>query len=400
VMGVDPPMKLSPAALKRGEEVYTYAFSKGDVAFKELLEHPNPDVQALVSARLGVKSTLEETRTLRFIAMAGRGPMPVPIRPNAAHTGRAGGEEGINMQNLPRGGALRKSLAAPPGHTVVTCDSAQIEARVVAYLAGQTDLVQDFRDRKDIYSLFASDIYGTPIDRKLKETGPDGSEFFPFEVEGRVGKEGILGLGFGMGHEKFQTRLKTQAKVDMDLERCNDIVELYRAKYDKIKGFWGSCKTMLNNMIRGYDGTIGVGLELNYEPGRVWLPNGMSVQYPELKREKKGFSYRIKKGRAWETVYIYGVKVTENLVQALARVIVFDQMIVIDRLLRERMAERGGLYQLVRTVHDEVVAIVPIDDVVWAKQMMLGVMSTPPAWALDLPVAAEVGSGTSYGAAK
>ncbi len=399
-VGVEPPMKLSPAALKRGEEVMTYAFSKGDVAFKALLEHPNPDVQALVSARLGVKSTLEETRTLRFIDMAARGPMPVPLRYYGAHTGRASGEEGFNMQNLPRGGALRKSLAAPPGHMVVTCDSAQIEARVVAYLAGQTDLVQDFRDKKDIYSLFASDIYGTKVDRKLKEIGPDGKEFYPFELEGRVGKEGILGLGFGMGHEKFQTRLKVAAKVDMPLEKCNDIVELYRAKYDKIRAFWGSCKTMLDNMIRGYDGEVGVGMQLKYEPGKVWLPNGMSVQYPELRREKKGFSYRAKKGRTWETVYIYGGKVTENLVQAVARVIVFEQMVVVDRLLRERMAERGGLYQLVLTVHDEVVAIVPEDDVEWATKMMLDVMFTPPAWAPDLPIAAEAESGRSYGDAK
>jgi DNA polymerase len=96
--GVEPPMKVSPTT---GKE--TYAFAKGDEDFVALLEHDNENVQTLMAARLGNKSTIEETRTQRFIDIAKRGPLPVPIRYYAAHTGRWGGSDKINLQNLHHG---------------------------------------------------------------------------------------------------------------------------------------------------------------------------------------------------------------------------------------------------------------------------------------------------------
>ncbi len=96
--GVEPPMKISPTT---GKE--TYAFAKSDEAFKELQEHENPTVQALVAARLGVRSTIEETRTQRFIDIANRGTLPIPLRYYAAHTGRWGGclvaDTGVTVYN-------------------------------------------------------------------------------------------------------------------------------------------------------------------------------------------------------------------------------------------------------------------------------------------------------------
>lgn len=100
--GVEPPMKISPTTGKR-----TYAFSKTDEGFKALLEHENIMVQSFVAARLGVKSTLEETRTERFIRIAERGPLPVPLRYYAAHTGRWGGclvdDSEVTVYNLEYG---------------------------------------------------------------------------------------------------------------------------------------------------------------------------------------------------------------------------------------------------------------------------------------------------------
>jgi DNA polymerase I-like protein with 3'-5' exonuclease and polymerase domains len=124
-----------------------YAFGKTDYEFKALLEHEDPRVQAVVSARLGIKSTLEETRTISFLGIADRGALPIMLNYYGAHTGRASGGDKMNLQNLPRGGTLRKSIKAPEGHVVIAVDSAQIEARVVAWLAGQDDLVEDFRKR-------------------------------------------------------------------------------------------------------------------------------------------------------------------------------------------------------------------------------------------------------------
>ena len=153
-LGVEPPTKIS---LTTGKE--TYAFAKNDEGFKALLEHPDPRAQAVVAARLGVKSTLAETRTERFIGIAGRGTLPVPLRYYAAHTGRWGGDDKINMQNLGRGSPLKYAMLAPDGYLFCDSDSSQIEARTLAWLAGQYDLVQAFENGEDVYKIMAARIY-------------------------------------------------------------------------------------------------------------------------------------------------------------------------------------------------------------------------------------------------
>ena len=156
-MDVVVPRKIS---LRTGKE--TWAFAKSDEGFKELLDHPNPLVQAVCAARIGVKSTQEETRTERFLAIARRGKLPVPLRYYAAHTGRWGGDEKINLQNLKRDSKLKHAIMAPEGYMVIDSDSSQIEARTVAWLAGQDDLVRAFENGEDVYKIMASAIYGKP----------------------------------------------------------------------------------------------------------------------------------------------------------------------------------------------------------------------------------------------
>jgi DNA polymerase len=188
---VEPPMKISLATKKE-----TYAFSKTDEAFKALLEHENTAVQALVAARLGTKSTIEESRTERFIGIARRGAMPVPLRYYAAHTGRWGGDDKLNLQNLPRNSTLKKAILAPAGYMMIDSDSSQIEARTLAWLAGQDDLVEAFDKGEDVYKIMASAIYGRPVAEITKD-------------ERFVGKTTILGAGYGMGAAKFQTQEPT-----------------------------------------------------------------------------------------------------------------------------------------------------------------------------------------------
>jgi DNA polymerase I-like protein with 3'-5' exonuclease and polymerase domains len=178
--GVSPPMKISATTGKQA-----FAFAKTDPGMKALLEHPDDRVQAVVAARMGVKSTLEETRTQRFIDMAQRNPLfPVPLRYSAARTHRLGGTDGINLQNLPARGAqankLKKCIEAPLGHVIIDCDSSNIEARMLAWLAGQDDLVQDFANGVDVYCKMASKIFGRPITKADK-------------VERFVGKTVVLG---------------------------------------------------------------------------------------------------------------------------------------------------------------------------------------------------------------
>ncbi len=391
-LNVTPPTKISPATKKEA-----YAFAKTDQAFKALLEHDDPRVQAVVSARLGVKSTLEETRTESFLAMSQRGALPIMLNYYGAHTGRASGGDKVNLQNLPRGGALRKSIAAPHGHKIIACDSAQIEARVVAWFAGQKDLLQAFRDKEDIYSKFATQVYGRPINRKRKEI-VDGKETYPDFVEGFVGKTCILGLGYGMGKDKFKDTLKigqAGVSVDMPAEDCERVVTLYRQTYNKIAALWKEGQAALDAMSKGFTYELGA-CNLLCDSEGIHLPNDMILRYANLRKDSEG-QY------VYDTRYgpnkIYGGKVIENVVQALARIVVFDQMAKIDQALR-KLDTPDERYRVVLTVHDEVVCVVPDHYEAECKSMMLEIMSSAPKWCSDLPVACEAESGLNYAECK
>jgi DNA polymerase len=384
-MGVEPPMKTSPTTGKQ-----TYAFAKNDTAFTALLEHPKAAVRTVVEARLGTKSTIEETRTKRFLEISERGPLPIMLNYYGAHTGRFSGGDKVNLQNLPRGGQLRKALAAPDGHMIVACDSSQIEARLVAYLAGQDDLVQSFREGRDVYSEFATDVYQRPVTKADK-------------VERHVGKTCILGLGYGMGPSKFQHSLATGfISVKVDESEAQKIVRLYRNKYHRIQAFWNRCNHTLNGLVAGESGDM---CDLiGYDSEGIILPNGLRIRYPALRRSAHGFEYindarvyrkfiraRVIGDEAPELTWIkiYGGKVVENITQAVARIVVAEQM-----------AKIGRRYPVALQVHDEVVCVVPEEQADACKDYMVKVMSTPPKWAPDLPVACEADVGHNYGDAK
>jgi len=174
--GVVPPTKISA---RTGEEAW--AFAKADKNFMALLQHETPEVQTLMAARLGLKSTLEETRTQRFIDMSEReGSFPVPLRYYAAHTGRWGGDDKINLQNLPRNAEIKKCILAPAGYVLIDSDSSQIEARTLAWLAEQYDLVDAFERGDDVYKMMAAALYGKAEEEITKQ-------------ERFVGKTTILG---------------------------------------------------------------------------------------------------------------------------------------------------------------------------------------------------------------
>lgn len=391
-MGVEPPTKIS---LRTGKE--SYAFGKTDPEFKKLLDHEDERVQAVVSARLGVKSTLEETRTSSFLGIAERGALPILLNYYGAHTGRASGGDKINLQNLPRGGELRKSMRAPKKHKLVASDSAQIEARVVAWFAGESGLVEAFRNKVDIYSEFASDVYQRPINRKRVEV-VDGKETLPDFVEGFVGKTCILGLGYGMGKDKFKATLKigqAGVSVDMPLSDAERVVNLYRQKYPMIVALWKQGQEALEAMTKGYEYDLGVGIKLKCKDNKIYLPNGMFVNYPNLRKSGNEYLYDARYGAN----KIYGGKVIENVVQALARIIVFDQMAKIDQAFRKKDT-KANRFKVVLTVHDEVVACVPEPAVGKCIEFMEKAMAVPPSWCSDLPIACEAAYGDSYGDCK
>jgi DNA polymerase I-like protein with 3'-5' exonuclease and polymerase domains len=386
-LGVDVPMKTSPATGKA-----TFAFGKTDKAFTDLLDHPDERVSAVVAARLGVKSTLEETRTASLIGVAERGPLPIMLNYYGAHTGRFSGGDKMNLQNLPRGGTLRRALCAPEGKVLVASDSSQIEARIVAWVAGQEHLLQSFREGRDVYSEFATDVYGRKITKADK-------------LERHVGKTAVLGLGYGMGAPKFRATLALGAggiKVEMDESEAKRIVQAYRSKYPMIPQLWNRCGWALTQMAMGKTGEIKP--YLPFEPEHIGLPNGLQINYPLLQTADGGFKYcgdaraffEAAKARVlgapiqtikWQ--YIYGGKVVENIVQALARIVVAEQMVTI-----------GQRYKTVLQVHDEIVIMVDEHEAEEALEFVQQVMKTPPAWAPDLPVNCEAHVGINYGEVK
>ena len=386
-LGVEPPTKTS---LKTGKEAW--AFSKTDKGFTDLLEHPDERVQSAVSARLGVKSTLEETRTENLIGVAGRGRLPIMLNYYGAHTGRFSGGDKLNLQNLPSRGntTIRRALKAPEGRVLISCDSSQIEARTVAWVAGQEDLLVAFRDKRDVYSEFASEVYGRTVTKADK-------------IERFVGKTCVLGLGYGMGAEKFRRTLEIGQggiSVVIDLNEAARIVKLYRQKNWKIVQFWQKCGNALKDML--YGGGNELHPQVRYDREGIILPNGFRVLYPALRETANGFMYisdartyqkalreRVLSGAppddiAWTR--LYGGKVTENIVQALAAIVI-----------REQMAAAGLHFKVAFQVHDEIIVAVPEDNALADQAKLEALMSAAPKWAPDLPVACESGMAANYG---
>jgi DNA polymerase I-like protein with 3'-5' exonuclease and polymerase domains len=373
-LGVEPPKKISARTSKE-----TWAFAKTDEGFKELLSHPDPRVQTLVGARLGTKTTLEESRTQRFIDIALRGSLPVPIKYYAAHTGRWGGDDKINLQNLPSRGAnagrLKAAITAPKGYVIIDCDSSQIEARTVAWLAGQQDLVDAFAKGEDVYKIMASAIYNVPVEEVTKE-------------QRFVGKTTILGAGYGMGAAKFQMQLKTFG-VDTDIDECKRIIDVYRSTYPSIPALWRQGQKCVESVLTNKAADFGVVDAVLFDPREYGfqLPSGLWQRYEGLKKVedsegKAQYEYWTRRG----AVKIYGGKVVENICQAVARCVIAEQML--------RISKR---YKVVLTVHDAIACIAPEAEADEAQKYVEDCMRWRPSWATTLPLNCESGMGKSYG---
>jgi DNA polymerase len=373
-LNVPIPMKISKTTGKEAP-----ALAKTDEGFIALQDHEKPIVQQLCAVRLGTKSTIEESRIERFIGVGSRnrGYIPVPLRYYGAHTGRWSGLDSINFQNLPSRDKVKKtlknSIVAPKGHILINSDSSQIEARILAWLSAQDDLVELFRKGEDVYSVFASTVY----DRPISKADP---------VERFVGKTCILGLGYGTGSVKLQQTLSLGGAV-LTVEECKRIVDLYRSKNDKVVALWRQCDTILQQMLNRYGNAdiVGTCKELWSQPvyQQIRLPNNLHLRYPNLRIDDESkIVYDSRRG----AVSIWGGALTENIVQALARLVVSHQMI--------RIAEQ---YRPALTVHDSIVCCVPENECEKALAFIGQVMSSSPDWAKGLPVACETKYGYSYG---
>jgi DNA polymerase len=373
-LGIDVPIKISATTGKP-----TYALAKNDEGFIALTEHEDLFIQQLCAVRLGTKSTIEESRVARFIDIGARnrGRLPIPLKYYGAHTGRWAGSDKVNFQNLPsrdkKKKALKNAIMAAPDHVVVNCDSSQIEARVLAWWAGQDDVVTQFANGEDVYSIFASKIYNRPISK----ANP---------IERFVGKTCILGLGYGTGAEKLRHTLKTQPPgADLPIEQCKDIVQVYRSANYRIPELWQECDIALKVMMSGkFEPFYLSGHKcVQVTPEGIRLPNGLYIRYPGLRYNDEGkIVYDSRKG----PVYIWGGTVVENVVQALARIAVGEQLLAIN-----------PTYPVTLTVHDAGVWAILKSHIESASKFIIEKMSAAPDWAPGLPVACELKYAERYG---
>lgn len=369
-IGIKPPMKTSPTT---GERIP--AFGKSDKGWHRLMaEHP--ELSHLWAGRMIVKSRIKETRAQRFLDAAGADDyLSVPLRYYAAHTGRFGGTEKLNMQNLPRGDELRKCLMAPPGHLLYVADLSNIEARMLAWFAGQDELVEQFRRGDDIYSNFATKIYGRPINKR-----DDPTERF-------VGKTAILGLGYGMGAAKFKLTLESGAMgpaMQIAETEAMNVVNTYRTSYERIPMLWSRLQELLVKST--HPATRGETYRcITVGDKSLHLPNGMSLRYEDLTINRDGsLNYKFRKAR--ETTW--GGRIAENVIQALARIVITDAMLRLDKNYSDM--------DVVLTVHDEVIVVAPEDNPDARMDTIIKELCVPPQWASSLPLDAEGGYDKVY----
>lgn len=442
-LGVEPPLKESAAKTKTKREklqlaadagrpgaaeelenmqpVMTYAFSKTDVDFVLMQDHPDPRVALLVRTRLQLNSSIDRSRAetlLKFARM--HKPLPIMLGAWLAHTGRysagASADAGtktdkLQFQNLskrdPSKRKLRQAIKVPKGKVVVACDSSQIEARGLAFVANEVGLLTQFREGRDPYSELAETIFGVPW-QDIKAGAKSGDK--TMKMYRNTGKTGILSCGYGVGHHKYSNTLLRQGiHLHEDLDRHHELARyahgIYRAAHPNIVAFWKTAENVLEAMLRGESGTFGgpnndiysfgimpVGPRTDLCVPSVRFPSGYILRYPGLRAERNDrgkwqFVYDTYKGASKIPTHIYGGAFTNNLVQGLS----FVDVIMYQGC---RMDEAG--IKLACNIHDAWASVVPEEQGDYVKQQMLHYMSMVPPALNGLPVACEAEIGTTF----
>jgi DNA polymerase len=370
-LGVEVPMKLN------SKGVQAFAFAKTDEGFKALAEHDDPRVQAVVAARLGTKSTLEETRTERFIAIAERpnrkNLLPVPLLYYGARTGRWAATDKINLQNIPRKSKLKSSIVAPEGHVIIGADLSAIELRMGLAFAGQLDKMDMLGAGVDLYKDFASTIYNISMGEV-----DDAKRF--------MGKTSVLSLLYGTGHNKLRNQVKMMSGVDIGEEEAKRIVEIYRSEYTSVVAAWREGDKVLDAVASNSFITMGRDalIQVHGSQGAL-LPSGLYMRYPDLTRERVGdrFEWSVMKNKR-ERDKLYGSKIYQGLTQALARCIIAEAMLRVDKQ-----------YRIGLTIHDALYVIAPEDEADEALRFIITQLRKAPDWMPDIPLDAEGGFGRS-----
>lgn len=370
-LNVEVPMKVSTSTGKP-----TFALAKTDRGMTDLLEHPNQLVADLAEVRLGTKSTINESRALRMLEMGERGPACVYLNYSGANqTHRLSGGDKMNWQNFPsRDGKarLRRSIVAPRGTKIVAVDSSNIELRINMVLAGQRDAVAALRNNEDLYCGFASRYYGRTITKADK-------------TERNFGKASLLGLGYGMGPDKFQFAAQAMYGVTLSPLESQRGVKMYRDTYTHVPRWWWAWDAAIPEMAAGRKAAMHE-IGIYYADGCIHLEGGfLPLRYPDLREISGEWSIKNRNGRS----EVYGAKLVENLTQWIARNIVMEQTV--------KIAKR---YPVVLSVHDEIVFLCRDGEESDALAWAIEIMSESPEWFPQVPLSAEGSAALTYGDCK
>lgn len=377
---------LSPT--KRNPQNLKWPLAKDADQFLQLqIDHPEHD--AVWKARLNMASNIELTRTERVLRHSEQCPMnpgshiAVAILPyGAGATLRFSGGNKSNFQNMGRDSEIRRSLMAQFGYKICVHDQSAIEARMIAWWSQEPRPLEIFAEDGDVYADFASTVYGEPVDKSSKPQ------------ERFVGKVSVLSLCYGVGAVKLRRTLALGSmgpSVMLGEQQCQQIVSTYRRSHPHIVARWREADKVLTLMmsLKAADAMPWAGLTVR--KGSIELPNGMLLMYPKIHRvydeETGDSSVQYWNGKHW--VHMYGAKLVQNITQALARVVVADNLIT----AAEMCASYNDASQVSLMVHDEIVSMVSDDNVKRYQQELDDAMRIPPAWCAEGNLTLDVESG-------
>jgi len=375
--------------MKRGKKKLIPALGKNDEGLKKLKNHSNPVVRNLVNARLAVKSwPLHVKRIQALVAQstAMNGLLPIPLKYYGGHTGRWSGTENINVQNFGTWSKedlinqVRTILIAPPDYVLAIADAAQIEARIVNWLAGQWDVLKQY-EIGDPYSALASRIVGKEVTKPMKER--------------QLGKMGELGCGYGLGAPKLLVNAKKPPyEIDLSRNTAEKIVRIYRETHPAVVKLWHNVDRGFRYIVKypkeKFTLSVGKNSHLVFSNvngiARIQLPSSRVLYYPKIKlRIENGREELIQLNATDNRKFtrLWGGALVENCVQSIARDVLALAVLAVNSKGKE-LGLRIALH-----VHDEIVSVVPRAHAQMALEIQLTALRNRPIWAEALPLNAE-----------
>lgn len=387
-----------------------YAFSLTDESFHKLADL-SPELREVCDARMEMASSIEHSRTQRFIDSTLWEPkFGLPYKISGAATHRLSGEMSLNVQNLSSGRkegqttALRDSISSPDdNHTIVVSDSSQIELRITAFMANEKILLDAFKHSQDVYSVTAELIYGIPWQDINAGRKAGDKQMAHYRT---IGKVTSLGGIYGIGWAAFMDYASVVGGVTLTEDEAKDIIGKFRNSYPALPQFWKLCGKVLDHMLAGGSGYFGGPTgKLFFYDGNYQIhgktvpsiigPDGMRLSYYKLckrRREYEDGSVRdnfaywgLKEGR-YQWVYIHSSKMTENLGQYLAFALMKWQGLKINEK-----------YPTSLNTHDEWGLLVEDKELYPAITYVMESMRTVPEWLDGLVVDCECEMGRQYG---